>query len=931
MSEPISEPSMCRILLFVVALSMPLISHAYLDARHGDPLVQSFTPEEYNGDGQCFDIAVMSDNRIYVANSSGLLEFDGQHWSTIPGTEGSIFLSIAVDSLDRLWVGSVTEPGVVIPDAAGNMTYHSLAGVLSDSMHNLQNVWRIHVLHDGIYFQSPRLLARYRLETLSPLEGEVTYWPGEGHYYTMVASPGESILVKRNRKQLEELRGDSLVVYEPTRDLPPKTVVHAIAFNDTAILATDYVHGFFLLHDTGWTSLDWEVNDLIDGTLVFGCRRLDKERFVLSGAEHGLVVFDRTGRILERIDEEDGLPSSMVNRVVRFDQSGGVWAALDYGLARIQLRSPLRVLGASHGMVGSVLDIHRRDNTYYIASSAGLYRMQFPTTPGQTSHFELVSNHSQSCWSLNPVGPYLVVGAVDGLYTVDRRGEVSRVGDFNGNTSAVVVSPNGQLVYTMAELRGLQLYHFNGSSIRHEGTVTRDLAGVLSLHISAGALWFLNTQNGEVALSRAALDYDNPLNLQFETLGETHGLTSGITGDLFQWNNQLLLILEEGLVQYDETQDRFISADPALDRILHGEFTELSAETTDPQGRLYASAGPYNLIRLEQLKDGYRVERPIAPVRMRRSYTVFYDTLLDAAVIGGDDGRIAIYNAPGDTTDDAPPELLIRAVTLQEDSLLAAWVSGASEPMLTLSWPVTEIRFSFSLLAYDAPSENQYQYFLSGIMDSWSDWSTESYHDFNNLPEGEYTFMVRGRDVYGHVSDPLSCSFFVLPPWYRTTLAWISWVVLAVLLIYIVFRLRLNQLEKQKYRLEEQVKERTAELREAQQAELREIEARKSAEIEAQRLSTATQLATTISHEFNNPLAVILGRLDLAETCLNQPETLGNYHKSIRNQVHRMSDLVQKLKQLEEIREVDYAIGVKMLDLHGTPGEDESLPEESGR
>ncbi len=89
------------------------------------------------------------------------------------------------------------------------------------------------------------------------------------------------------------------------------------------------------------------------------------------------------------------------------------------------------------------------------------------------------------------------------------------------------------------------------------------------------------------------------------------------------------------------------------------------------------------------------------------------------------------------------------------------------------------------------------------------------------------------------------------------------------------------------------------------------------ADREAQRSQTITMLAGTIAHEFNNPLAIIKGSSDLLTMSEKRTNECDAALKKISRQVIRMSELVDKLGKLHTLKEIDYAQGVKILDLNG--------------
>jgi len=87
-------------------------------------------------------------------------------------------------------------------------------------------------------------------------------------------------------------------------------------------------------------------------------------------------------------------------------------------------------------------------------------------------------------------------------------------------------------------------------------------------------------------------------------------------------------------------------------------------------------------------------------------------------------------------------------------------------------------------------------------------------------------------------------------------------------------------------------------------------------EREAEKLRIANQMAATIAHEFNNPLAIIKGNIEMAEMVEIPPEAMKKNNKTVLKQVERMKELVQRLLNIDELNEIHYAAGTKILDLN---------------
>jgi hypothetical protein len=108
-------------------------------------------------------------------------------------------------------------------------------------------------------------------------------------------------------------------------------------------------------------------------------------------------------------------------------------------------------------------------------------------------------------------------------------------------------------------------------------------------------------------------------------------------------------------------------------------------------------------------------------------------------------------------------------------------------------WQQNSLKFHFSIPVFER--QPQFSYKLEGFSQHWSPWQTSAEKEFTNLPDGNYTFIVRS-DLGGL----RGVSFKIDAPWYRSGLAYTFYALLAMLL-FIGFekfnRARLNKQRKQ--------------------------------------------------------------------------------------------------------------------------------------
>ena len=101
-------------------------------------------------------------------------------------------------------------------------------------------------------------------------------------------------------------------------------------------------------------------------------------------------------------------------------------------------------------------------------------------------------------------------------------------------------------------------------------------------------------------------------------------------------------------------------------------------------------------------------------------------------------------------------ETLIRQVSIANDSILyngaiasEAIAHSGKEDISTTKLPYehNSLNFEFAACALDGGDGNLYSFYLQGYDNHWSNWISDTKKEYTNLPEGEYTFKVRSRNV----------------------------------------------------------------------------------------------------------------------------------------------------------------------------------------
>lgn len=116
---------------------------------------------------------------------------------------------------------------------------------------------------------------------------------------------------------------------------------------------------------------------------------------------------------------------------------------------------------------------------------------------------------------------------------------------------------------------------------------------------------------------------------------------------------------------------------------------------------------------------------------------------------------------------------------------------------ISLNYNQNYFTIEFSAPHHTSATPVQYAYQLEGIDDNWIEAGTRNSVPYSNLPAGNYVFKVKATNNPGSWNEDIaSINITIIPPFWKTWWFYLFCAMIAMLITYVVYRYRINELLK---------------------------------------------------------------------------------------------------------------------------------------
>ncbi len=848
--------------------------------------ITNYNRVDYKAGSQNWQIAQRNNAWMYFANKMGVLEFNGIDWRlyTLHNRSDVRSLRLSTQS-DRIYVAGTNELGYLEPDATGQMQYHTILSDSSIQQSYFGNVWKIHESAGFVYFCADNMVLR-----LSP-QGTIS----------TINSPDKidaSVLLRDalyigTQSGIYVLTGEHFYHLAHADLLKGKKIKEMLPFKGKILVGTA-LNGLFVLDEKTVTPFKTNVDEFIKRNELFSLST-ENNRIAVGTILKGALLMDYEGTVVNYFNESHGLQNNTILSL-NFDISGNLWLGLDNGISYVDLNSPITNLYLPPNFYGAGYAATLYNNNLYLGTNQGLYHTAWPITLSEVApNLELVEGLRGQVWGITKVDDELVCCLDRGVYSLKEKKVISW--EINEGAWTLRQFREEQNKFWLSTYYGFYVIERRDNKWMQPTYVKGFTTSMINFEeVGKGVLLI---KNGQREIIRLELNeaLDSVVNIVTYKQPEIP-----FNPKIYHIFDGVKLCSSEGFYRYEK---KTFWPDKELNHLLNQDNQQSYCVLRNEEEAVWAMGDNVLSIYRKKSKDVVTYHHDI-PIVANFEALFPLDT---ATVIVPNENGFLLWETAKKQKLGGKDELL-QIVSVRSgssyDSIVYVNNAGGSKEA-KIAYKDNSIRFYFNKLDYSGNEHIMYRCKMD--KEPWSEYTNSQAKSYTRLSVGTHTFTVTAQvnnDLL--LNDEFTVT--ILPPWYRTIVAYIAYILLLIALCYGVWYWDDLRIKRKKMQLisrqQKELKAKEAAYKEETERKEQEITSLKSEQLEMEVRHKDQELANAAISlaRKNEALTEIRNDLQKLSNAIREKEADGT---SILRNVLRISNKIEgdiveddNLKRFEE-------------------------------
>ncbi len=747
------------------------------------PSVHNYTLAEYKAGNQNWDISRAKDGRVYVANHSGLLEYDALIWKFYQLPNKTTVRSVLAED-DVVYTGSYEEFGYWKRDNFGLLRYYSLSDSIVDLISPNEEIWEIVKFNDKIIFRSFLNIYIYDYKNVTLLKPE-----------SIVISCSvveDKLYVSTLNKGIFLLKDNGLEPFYFDDSLLDTKIISIDKYQGNLLLMTS-LKGSFFLKNRKLTPTKFEINEPIKLHQLNTFSKLRNGKMVFGTIKDGVFLTDAKGKLEFHVSKENGLLNNTVLGQT-LDESDNLWLGLDNGIANIELNSSNYFFNDVSGKLGAVYDIIEYQNVIYIGTNTGLFWLN------ANDKLEFLEGSQGQVWDLKILEGDLLCGHNEGTFLVNKD-KLELISSHTGGYTIKKI-PEKNHTYIQGTYSGLVKFEkvLGEWSAKHLGETT--IPSRFLVFENASTAWVAHATKG-IYRVRFDTNYDTIISIKNY---QDKGINSNYNVRVYNIKNIITFKTNEGWQKYEPILDSIVPS-----KLLNEKLGKENYIISEEDASLFAIKNKNGSINFKSfssdedlvLSDGF----------LKNRYVVGYENvskLKDSIYALNLDNGLMIVNGNSKST-----------INLNKPSIDAVFIENERINISNVTSEGVSFKYGKNMMvALSSPNSKNhfFEYNISEINDLWYRVDGNTI-DFSSLKDGDYTIDFRASDISGNMSPSQTLMIEILPPWYRDIWGFLLYLILGLALVLVFYAMHHKKIAKEqrlikiKYQREQQklLREKTLE------------------------------------------------------------------------------------------------------------------------